>query len=329
MDSGFGDFVRQPFVGVMLGMVCFLGVLLVVTLAALIYVRRRRAQRRQLVSSGVSFSPMGADSSDANMPDLSLLVSAPVAPGRVSPPIMEAAPAPTVAPARSARKGTFSITPQDGSQTEAVEVMTLLRDVTDGRLMVQMGDKTYQDVSVDAEFKERFSKLMREVGQMMPKAATSAPQMESRAEASNSEPVENIEIKTTPADVKRAAEPAFLKPKPSPPNVQSSPIDGKIPGDLPSYKLDDNPMPKLRRGQKPNLEPVPEVNIAGAIESYLQHKLRQTGEFAGRSIHIYPASDGGVSIEVDGQYFEAVSDVADNSVREFLAQTIQEWQERH
>ena len=105
--------------------------------------------------------------------------------------------------------------------------------------------------------------------------------------------------------------------------------EGQLPGDLPSYKLDDNPVPKLRRGQKANLEPVPEVNIAGAIEAYLQHKLQQSGDFAGRSIHIYPAPDGGISIEVDGQYFEAVGDVADSGVREFMTQSIQEWQERH
>jgi hypothetical protein len=106
-------------------------------------------------------------------------------------------------------------------------------------------------------------------------------------------------------------------------------VGGKLPGDLPSFKLDDNPMPKLKRGQRNDLPPVPEINIAGAIEAYLQHKISLTPDYAGRSIHIYPASGGGVSIEVDGKYFEAVSDVSDPVVREFLSDTISEWQDRH
>ena len=88
-------------------------------------------------------------------------------------------------------------------------------------------------------------------------------------------------------------------------------------------------MQKLKRWQKSDLPPVPEINIAGAIETYLQHKKSLTPEYANRSIHIYPAPGGGVSIEVDGKYFEAVSDVTDADVREFLSETISEWQDRH
>jgi len=122
-------------------------------------------------------------------------------------------------------------------------------------------------------------------------------------------------------------EPTFLAPKKSTPAPVSA---GKLPGDLPSFKLDDNPMQKLKRGQKPSeVAPVPEINIAGAIEAYLQHKLSITPEYAGRNIHIYPAPGGGVSIQVDGQFFEAVSDVSDPDVREFLSDTITEWQDRH
>jgi len=35
-----------------------------------------------------------------------------------------------------------------------------------------------------------------------------------------------------------------------------------------------------------------------------------------------------VRIEVDGTYFESVNDIEDDEVRDFIAATIQEWQDR-
>jgi hypothetical protein len=121
--------------------------------------------------------------------------------------------------------------------------------------------------------------------------------------------------------------PVQEKPRFSPPPPINN--SGKMPGDLPSFRLEDNPIEKRKRGQKQDIKPVPELNIAGAIEAYLQYKLRHTPEFDGRSIHIYPSPDGGVSIEVDDRYYDAVSDIDDPTVREFIATAIQEWQERH
>ena len=102
-----------------------------------------------------------------------------------------------------------------------------------------------------------------------------------------------------------------------------------MPGDLPSFKLDDNPFERPKRGKKLDLKPVPELNIAGAIEAYLQYKISHTPDYQSRSIHIYPSPDGGVSIEVDGLFYDSVGDIPDNDTREFIAGAIQEWQERH
>jgi len=102
-----------------------------------------------------------------------------------------------------------------------------------------------------------------------------------------------------------------------------------MPGDLPSFKLDDNPYERPKRGQKKEVKPVPELNIAGAIEAYLQYKISHTPDFQGRNIHIYPSPDGGVSIEAEGRYYDAVGDIEDTEVREFIANAIQEWQDRH
>jgi hypothetical protein len=107
-----------------------------------------------------------------------------------------------------------------------------------------------------------------------------------------------------------------------------------MPGDLPRFTLEEEPQKIKTRGgllgrTKTEFVPVPELNIAGAIEAYLQHKLQNTPDFVGRSIHVNPTEDGGVAIEVDGTHYEAVSDVTDDTVRNFLSTTIQEWQQRH
>ena len=91
--------------------------------------------------------------------------------------------------------------------------------------------------------------------------------------------------------------------------------------------MPDTPV-KPKRGQRPVAEPIPEINIAEAIESFLQHKLAQSPEYGERSIHVRPALHGGVTIEVDGAFYEAVGEVADEEVREYLTATIAEWQAR-
>ncbi len=336
MSSDFSEFLGQPFITSMLSILCAVFLLLVVTIAALVYVRRRKAQQKLAATASPGFvTAANYASSSHDMPDLDLLIhkpapssaAAPVpAPVAVTPQAVVAAPP---APIRSARKGTFTIIPKDGSLTEAVEVLTILRDVVDGKLLVQMGETTYHNVNSNAEFKERFNKLMREVGQMVTKSTT-APAVVNEPEAPSSSTEEEPPLLPSVSDLMQSNEPSFLAPKkPAAPSPASYAPSGTLPGDLPSFKLEDNPMQKLKRWQKADLPPVPEINIAGAIEAYLQHKLGQTPEYAGRSIHIYPAPGGGVSIEVDGKYFEAVSDVTDPEIREYLSNTISEWQERH
>jgi hypothetical protein len=292
------QFLEQPFVSAMLGMLCFLSLLLVAVIVLLVYVRRQKALRAATASSN---SP-GFAASDHDMPDMNLLVSAPQA---------TASP---IAPARTPRKGAYQIKPGDGQVTEAVEVLTILRDVMDGTLIIQMGDRVYRNVHADADFRDRFTKLMNELGQMSRPTAIPA---DSNPASTAASPEQLAEMPQTPP-------PTPVAPKPP----QPAATGGAIPGVLPSFKLDDQPMGQ-KRGRKLELPPIPEINIAGAIESYLQHKLRQSGELPEHSIHIYPAPDGSLRIEVDGQFHEAVSDIDDPVVREYLAQTIQEWQEHH
>jgi hypothetical protein len=319
--SDFSAFMEQPFVGPVLGMVCVFGFLLIAVVATLVYVRRRKALSVPVIPAP-SFATDTSLSHD--MPDLDLLVNTA---GMAQP----GAP-PASAPTRTVRKGTFVVAVNDGDATEAVEVMVILRDLVDGKLIVQMGDKAYQSVNNDVDFKDRFNKVMRELAQVVKPVATSAPASAQSAEFSENDvpaSVEEVEPSTPSlADLMQPTTPAE-PPKPRPAAPPPPPPTGVMPGDLPSFKLDDNPYERPKRGQKKEVKAVPEVNIAGAIEAYLQYKLRHTPDYQGRSIHIYPSPDGGVSIEVEGRYYDAVGDIDDAEIREFIAGAIQEWQDRH
>jgi hypothetical protein len=174
MSSDLSDFLDQGFMRAILPLMCVFAVLLIVTMVAIVYMRRRKAQQQAVAQAARPSFVTAADypTGSHDMPDLDLLVHSPAPPPAPNPVAVTAPPVPAApAPIRSARKGTFTVVPKDGSSTEAVEVMTILRDVMDGKLIVQMGEKTYNNVNSDAEFKERFGKLMREVGQMVGKVA--------------------------------------------------------------------------------------------------------------------------------------------------------------
>lgn len=323
--SDLQQFMQQPFVASALAMLCFFTILLAAVVIALIYVRRRKAGQRR--AADPNLGSLANDSED--LPDLDVLTS------NLPPPETPTAPSstPAAASARVMRKGTFTVTINDGGTAEAVEVMTVLRDVVEGKLVVQMGDKIYQNINTDAEFKDRFTRLMRDLAQVAKPLPSSQPENPAEQQAPASEPpdiatetVVGSAPSTTPADEPSPeVQPPRARVYSPPPPVAP---DGEMPGDLPKFSLDDMGPIKPTRAQRREAKPVPEINIAAAIEAYLQHKLRFTPAFDGRSIHIYPSPDGGVSIEVDERFFESVGDVTDPQVRDFLQTTIQEWQDR-
>ncbi len=76
-----------------------------------------------------------------------------------------------------------------------------------------------------------------------------------------------------------------------------------------------------------NTEPVASGSVAEQIEHHLQAHLRQTGAFAGRSIHVKDATDGGVRIEVDGAYFDSVGAITDPDIKRAIKKAVATWQE--
>jgi hypothetical protein len=314
MGSDLSGFFQQIPFGIIF-MFCASGIGLII---AIVFIARARMEksRKQAADGAMPAYNSPASSDDSDMPDLAMLTDTRT--------LDKKAPAPPPStPRYVSEPGRYNVRLNDGRSVEAVQVMTILRDVVDGGLIVQMGDNAYVQFE-EGDAKQRFMKLMREL------SAVVKPGSKSDAETAAVEAAAPVETAPPPSPAP-AAPP---KPKPAAPAIPPAPKGVSLPGDLPKYSLDDRPIepPKggmFGRAPKPDKNAVPELNIAGSIETFLQHKLQFTPEYAGRSIHVHPAPGGGVAIEVDGEFYDAVSDVTDVEVREYLSTTIQEWQSRN
>ncbi|MDX2163240.1 MAG: hypothetical protein SF162_18120 [bacterium] len=329
MEPGFNDFLAQIPLGLIV-MLCGSAALLLIAVSLMINARARRAQARLNGGLPPAVAPRPATDGDAalsmdDMPDLDALLSAenmtaavtlPV-PGEVSMPTASVTPsASAVSPAPT---GTFQAALSDGGVLEVVEVLSVLRDVTDGGLVIRIGDKLYRNppALADAEFKRRFNAIVGELGRSLSNARPAAP----------------------PAAVERPAD-ADLPPVDALSGAGSAAVDellratgtmpGAVPGDLPKFILNETPPPlrPLRRTPKPTNEPIPAIDVGGSVEAYLQHKISQSPEFAGRRLHIRPNLRGEIVIEVDGKFYESIGDVEDEAARTFLAAVVEEWQAR-
>jgi hypothetical protein len=305
-DSGFSDFLRQipPVVVIML---CGSSIALVGVLVLIINARGKKARGMDAVAVPVTVhktavgNPPPSGGSGGNLPDLDSLLN-----------VDPTAPMP-----RPAQRGTFMLRTTPGETVEAVEVMTVLRDIAEGGLIIQIGDKVFRNppALADAEFKRRFNITVRDLYQSIGGTSLSQTAVDEVVPAAAESPV---------APPPAAPPPPVASPPVAPP---APPVPGApTPGDLPKFKMSDT-LEKPRRGRKGPAEPIPEINIAAAIEQFLQYKLNTT-EFAGRFIHVRSAGDGSIRIDVDDKSYETVGEVEDAAVRHFLQATIEEWQSR-
>jgi hypothetical protein len=317
----------------MVACLCVSGLLLTASIGYIVFARVRRARRAAAPEASAGTAAPYAENKPqydtGELPDLDVLLDVPIP------------PAPTATPARPAKPGTYSVKLADtGEAVQAAEVMVILRDVDEGRLIVQLGDQAYSNLSDFPDGKNRFLKVMKELAGIVaakPNAPAAAPETP-KASASGGlmERVAKNKAEDMPDVADLTAAPSAAKALTG--NTPPPPLpDGTMPGDLPKFQLGEMPLAP-RRGsglirmskeqERALKKPVPELNIAQAIQAYLQYKLQHTQAYPGRSINVSPAPGGGVTIEVDGKFYDAVSDVEDVEVREFLAATIQEWQSR-
>jgi hypothetical protein len=305
MDSGgVNDFLQQIPVGLIV-LFCGSGILLLITMGYMVNNRSRRA--RQAVPPANFVPEYDADPGD--LPDLDALSSTESVQPVPAAPAVPAAPPPRPI-------GTFSVALAEGETVDVVEVLSVARAVGDDSLIIRIGDKAYRNppAVADAEFKRRFHNTLRDLNSAQPKIDAKRASAEAGEVAAPGEASPPMGETLPPA----AAAPA------APPLSSFEPV----PGDLPKFKMPDGPPVKPKRGQRPVAEPIPEINIAAAIEAFLQHKLTKLPEYSGRSIHVRPAASGGVKIEVDGVFYESIADVEDATVRQLLTATIEEWQAR-
>jgi hypothetical protein len=190
---------------------------------------------------------------------------------------------------------------------DAVEVMRIWRDINDGGLIIQMGGQRYRTLGdiKNQDLARRFVAVVRELWSM----------------------VSNGPARVTAGDASGAA---------VPPPTNSTGMKARM--GLLSSEPEQPEKPhmaaqfgRLAIGQSPTPktpEPPPS-GIANAVEEFLQFKLSNTPELSTRSIHIRPTPDHSVRIEVDGHFYEAIGDVVDADVREFLFNLMREWEARH
>ncbi|MFN8528989.1 MAG: hypothetical protein U0670_10285 [Anaerolineae bacterium] len=307
MEPGLNDFIRQIPLQLFV-MLCGSAVLLAVAITAMVGARRARAQVRAGAGAGFASPPpepvysMASPIDHGDLPDLDVLTSSH---GMID----------DVPPNRAPRTGTFTVQEAGGDSVDVVEVLTVLRDVADGGLLIQIGDKTYRNppALADAEFKRRFNTAISELAKSLSKTPVSAPPKETTVSAPSPDQAANMELPSSDAMATGTYTPTL----------------GMMPGDLPKFKVTEAPRPNRPLGRVPKpTETIPEIDVGGSVEAYLQHKLSMTPQFAGRRVHIRPNPLGGIRIEVDGQFYDAVSDVGDPAVQAFLRSAIEEWQNR-
>ncbi|MFN8373137.1 MAG: hypothetical protein U0694_09725 [Anaerolineae bacterium] len=324
----------------MIACLCVSGFLLVGSFSYIVYVRTKKRNQNTTSTEkdknqSVETTSTASAYDSGELPDLDVLLNVPMHVAAEPPP-----------PTRVVKPGTYEIKLADtGEAIQAAEVMIILRDVDEGRLIVQLGDQSYSNLSNFPDGKNRFMKVMKELARIVTPKPTSAAPAPAPETSTPAKPEAPTGLAARLADNKNEQPPTVgeLLSTPNEPKkpVTSAPppplADGSMPGDLPKFKLDEAPLAP-RRGpgfmrmskdqEREMKKPVPELNIAQAIQEYLQYKLRHTPEYSGRSINVSPAAGGGVKIEVDGKFYDAVGDIDDVEVRDFMAKTIEEWQSR-
>lgn len=165
---------------------------------------------------------------------------------------------------------------------DAVELLRLWRDISDGTLLIQIGGTIYRHPSeiAAADQQRRLTALVRELNNM---------------------------LGDMPRPIPTSAAPSLPSTAPILPEVTEKPKG-------------------LFNRKAAQEQP---TGIADAIEAFLQARLLGSPQFATRSIHIRPTPDHGVRIEVDGHFYDSISDVIDPDVREYLEMMMREWEARH
>lgn len=196
------------------------------------------------------------------------------------------------------RSGAAYIVGRNELPEDAVEIMRVWRDVTDGSLIIQMGNKVFQTIPElgDRTFAKRFISVVEEMGRTAQAGALAlgmpAPDFQKRTAVISQQGDWATRAKPTPAPTTPKRPDATVV---SPQAVMA---------------------------------PMGMGSIADQIEELLQFRLMQSHLYQHRSIHVRSNPDGSLRIEVDGRSYAQVEDVIDPDIRDFIRSTIREWEAR-
>lgn len=200
----------------------------------------------------------------------------------------------------------------------AHEVLRVARDNLTGRLIVELAGKRYtrfEDIQ-EAELAQALLTTVRDLEKFTsgtPPVAASVPVVSPASAA-------------PPAPAPAAAPtgvPLAMPAPPAPPVAAAPAPASKIEAPLPLPSM--NPFKQMRVLKELEKRPVaPLQSIPEIIDEYLQHKLLGTPHIW-RGIRVKPGPKDTVQFEVDGQSYDAVEAVPDETVRALLREAIAEW----
>jgi hypothetical protein len=197
---------------------------------------------------------------------------------------------------------------------DSIELLRVWRDLSDGSLIIEIGGQRFTSVSElqGANLDRRFMNVVRDLTAMLRATAGQPPKA-----APKPAPKPNVAPAAPPA-AEVTGQPVK---KPAPP-----PVDGDLPSMAPGTLFKQ--MGRVAMGHKPEpVEETPLLSIPDQIEQVLQKHLADLPQYADRSIHVRPSPFGGVRIEVDGEFYEGVGDVADDEVRALIQNAVREWEQ--
>lgn len=234
-------------------------------------------------------------------PDLSLLTSdlsvpepvrqrpQPVAPEPVQVfPVEEPIPAPEPDPVNYAPPE--ALVPAEEPR-DSVELLRVWRDLSTGSLVVEIGGQRFTSLDHlrSVDLERRFVNVVHELDGLARPTSAATPRV--------------------------TISPAADKDETAPPSMR--------PGAM------FRQMTRAAMGQNPA---TPDMNtpltIADQIEELLQARLVDLPSFRGRTIHVRPSLEGGVRIEIDGQFYDGIGAVEDPDVRALLGEVVREWESK-
>ncbi len=334
------DFIQQVPAGMFIT-VCGSGLLLLVVWGFILYRRAHRKTRRQILPSTPEVeSAIAQPISDISAASETAPASnTPARPGGIMQSIKhfffyteeEKAARQAAPPAGAATSPAQSGVATPPAPSDAVEVLHLYRDVVDGTLIVQIGDQSYRtmgDIRAGGQ-ERRFMAVLRELARMAKETAADVSGPEEVITETPAQPQPPATPPAAPAPPAAPIPPAASTP-PAAPAAPLSAYADTSPEVEPIGSFFDNVRRAVRTGGKPTPQPMvtETTTIADQIDEILQARLYHSEEFRNRRMHLRPALSGGVRIEIDGSFYEAVSDIPDDEVRAFVQGAITEWEAR-